>query len=118
MNFDEYAKRARGTRVYNPGLRVIYPTLGLAGETGEVVELVKKSLRPGGSLNEADVILELGDVLWYISALADDLDVPLEEVAERNIEKLRKRHEVVEKAVEAQMLLAGRALSQADGAHE
>ena len=91
MNFDEYQKFARSTAIYPDECKVLYPALGLCGEAGEVAEKVKKNIRDGKSLD--GVGLELGDVLWYISALADDLGVTLEEVAKANIEKLQSRME-------------------------
>ena len=73
-----------------------YPTLGLAGEAGEVANIVKKIQRDhGGVLNDeirAKLKDELGDVLWYISACADELDMTLEEIAEFNVQKLAARH--------------------------
>ena len=91
MNFDEYQKFARSTAIYPDECKVVYPALGLCGEAGEVAEKVKKNIRDGKSLD--GVALELGDVLWYISTLADDLGVTLEEVAKANIEKLQSRME-------------------------
>ena len=91
MNFDEYQKFARSTAIYPDECKVVYPALGLCGEAGEVAEKVKKNIRDGKSLD--GVGLEVGDVLWYISALADDLGVTLEEVAKTNIEKLQSRME-------------------------
>ena len=91
MTFDEYQKFARSTAIYPEEYKVIYPTLGLCGEAGEVAEKVKKNIRDGKSLD--GVGLELGYVLWYISALADDLGVTLEEVAQANVDKLTSRKE-------------------------
>ena len=91
MNFDEYQKFARSTAIYPDECKVVYPALGLCGEAGEVAEKVKKNIRDGKSLD--GLALELGDVLWYISTLADDLGVTLEEVAKTNIEKLQSRME-------------------------
>jgi NTP pyrophosphatase (non-canonical NTP hydrolase) len=91
MNFNEYQKLARSTAIYPEEYKVIYPALGLCGEAGEVAEKVKKNIRDGKSLD--GVGLELGDVLWYISALADDLGVTLEEVAQANVDKLTSRKE-------------------------
>ena len=91
MTFDEYQKFARSTTIYPEKCKVTYPTLGLCGEAGEVAEKVKKNIRDGKSLD--GVGLELGDVLWYISALADDLGVTLEEVAQANVDKLTSRKE-------------------------
>jgi NTP pyrophosphatase (non-canonical NTP hydrolase) len=91
MNFNEYQKLARSTAIYPEEYKVIYPALGLCGEAGEVAEKVKKNIRDGKSLD--GVGLELGDVLWYISALADGLGVTLEEVAQANVDKLTSRKE-------------------------
>ncbi len=91
MTFDDYQKFARSTAIYTDECKITYPTLGLCGEAGEVAEKVKKNIRDGKSLD--GVGLELGDVLWYISALADDLGVTLEEVAQANVDKLRSRME-------------------------
>ena len=91
MTFDEYQEFARSTAIYPEEYKVVYPALGLCGETGEVAEKVKKNIRDGKSLD--GVGLELGDVLWYISALADDLGVTLEEVAQANVDKLKSRME-------------------------
>ena len=91
MTFDEYQEFAKTTAIYSDNAKVVYPTLGLSGEAGEVAEKVKKNIRDGKSLD--GVGLELGDVLWYISALADDLGVTLEEVAQANVDKLQSRME-------------------------
>ena len=91
MTFDEYQEFARSTAIYPTSCKVTYPTLGLCGEAGEVAEKVKKHMRDGKSL--IGLGLELGDVLWYISALADDLGVTLEEVAQANVDKLKSRME-------------------------
>lgn len=66
--------------------------LGLAGESGEVCDLLKKYLFQGHELNTERMIEEVGDVLWYCAELAEALGVGLDEIAERNIEKLRKRY--------------------------
>lgn len=73
-----------------------YPALGLSGETGETVERIKKICRkgPGQVWTPEDrdyLILELGDILWYTTRIANILGVDLDEVIERNIEKLDKR---------------------------
>jgi len=72
---------------------LIYTTLGLVGESGEVAEKVKKMIRDGKTLKEcrADLVKELGDVLWYAANVAHELNITLEEVASRNIEKLHSR---------------------------
>jgi NTP pyrophosphatase (non-canonical NTP hydrolase) len=97
MNFKEYQEAASQTALYPRRLSNLeYPTLGLAGEAGEVANIVKKIQRDhGGVLNDdvrAKLMDELGDVLWYISACADELEITLEEIAEYNVDKLAKRH--------------------------
>jgi NTP pyrophosphatase (non-canonical NTP hydrolase) len=67
-------------------------TLGLAGETGEVADLVKKWLGHGHALERTKLLLELGDVLWYLGALTAMLDVDLSEIARLNVQKLRERY--------------------------
>ena len=67
-------------------------SLGLAGEVGEVVELIKKHLGHGHELDKEKVEKELGDVLWYVATLADALDIDLGTVGDKNIEKLKKRY--------------------------
>lgn len=91
--FAEYQLEARKTAGYDPKLKITYSTMGLVGEAGELANKVKKILRGDG--NNAELIdgikAEMGDILWYLSALADDVGVPLEEVAADNIAKLRDR---------------------------
>ena len=68
--------------------------LGLCGEAGEVAEKVKKNIRDGASPTfKEDMKKELGDVLWYISALARDLDIDLDTIAQMNLQKLKDRQE-------------------------
>ena len=97
MNFEEYQREASRTALYPHRLENLeYPTLGLAGEAGEVANIVKKIQRDfGGKITDetrAKLKDELGDVLWYISACADELGLTLAEIAEFNIEKLAARH--------------------------
>ena len=97
MNFEEYQSEASATALYPRRLEnVEYPTLGLAGEAGEVANIVKKIQRDhGGVINDeirAKLKDELGDVLWYISACADELGLTLDEIAAFNVDKLAKRH--------------------------
>jgi NTP pyrophosphatase (non-canonical NTP hydrolase) len=96
MDFKEYQKKSRKTAVYpQAGKNYIYPTLGLAGESGEVAEKIKKIIRDKkGKISRktrAEVEKELGDVLWYISQLASELKLDMDNVAEKNIEKLYNR---------------------------
>jgi len=97
-HFDLYQDKADETAIYpNKGDNLYYPALGLAGEAGEVCEKVKKIMRDkGGVLSEADALelsKELGDVLWYLSALACEINVALSTIAEENVEKLHSRKE-------------------------
>lgn len=98
MTFDEYQQKSRKTAVYpNAGNNFIYPTLGLAGEAGEVAEKIKKVLRDNnGIVDDArrdEIKKELGDVLWYVSQISTELGLSLDEVANLNIEKLYSRLE-------------------------
>ena len=90
MTFNEYQKLAKSTAVYPDGYKMVYPTLGLTGEAGEVAEKVKKYIRDGTACRD-DLKKELGDVLWYLSAIASDLDLSLEDIAQTNVEKLKSR---------------------------
>lgn len=98
MNFEEYQEKSRKTAIYpNAGSDLIYPTLGLASESGEVAGKIKKIIRDkGGSVDEETkemIKKELGDVLWYVSQLATELGLSLDEIADKNIEKLYSRME-------------------------
>lgn len=97
MNFEDYQTEASATALYPRRMNNLeYPTLGLAGEAGEVANIVKKIQRDhGGVLNDeirSKLKDELGDVLWYISACADELGLTLDEIAAFNVGKLAKRH--------------------------
>lgn len=96
MNFTDYQTKSRATAKYPAiGHGVIYPTLGLTNEAGEVAGKIKKVFRDkGGEVNaETREALksELGDVLWYLSQVATELDLSLDEIAEANIVKLLDR---------------------------
>jgi NTP pyrophosphatase (non-canonical NTP hydrolase) len=98
MDFDEYQKLTRKTAIYpKDGLTpILYTSLGLASEAGEVAGKIKKIIRDGGNVfpdrDKCDEIrAELGDVLWYCARLADELEIDLSNVAMKNIEKLIDR---------------------------
>lgn len=97
MFFYSYQDRAALTAIYPESSRIIYPALGLAGEAGEVANKIKKVLRDHqGNVPEEmkqDLKKELGDVLWYVAALATDLHLDLDEIAEENLQKLESRQE-------------------------
>lgn len=98
MNFDEYQQQSRKTAMYPKiGEGLVYPTLGLADEAGEVVGKVKKMFRDdGGVMTDArkeEIKKELGDVLWYLAQIATELEIPFDEIAKANLEKLFSRLE-------------------------
>jgi len=101
QTLDAYQRDAIRTAVYRDRtpmrwLRLFYSSLGLAGEAGEVANKVKKIMRDDGSEITPDrrqqILDELGDVLWYVALVADELDATLSSVATANIEKLQARH--------------------------
>ena len=96
MNFTEYQNLALSTAIYPMMYKKVYPALGLCGEAGEVAEKIKKVIRDGVDYGyeeefKAELTKELGDVLWYVAALASDLDISLDDVAEKNVQKLASR---------------------------
>lgn len=97
MNFSEYQELIEMTASYPENMKILYPSLGLGGECGEVLEKVKKVFRDkGGEFNEEtkkEIAKELGDVLWYIQALCNDLGLNMQDVALMNVEKLLSRKE-------------------------
>jgi NTP pyrophosphatase (non-canonical NTP hydrolase) len=98
MNFSDYQTKSRRTAKYPAiGHPVIYPTLGLVNEAGEVAGKIKKVFRDkDGQINAETLEMlksELGDVLWYIAQVCTELDVSLDDVAEYNIAKLYDRLE-------------------------
>ena len=98
MEFNDYQIKSRKTAGYPAiGHAVIYPTLGLVNEAGEVAGKIKKVFRDmdGQINNETREALkaELGDVLWYLAQVATELDLSLDDIAESNITKLHDRLE-------------------------
>jgi NTP pyrophosphatase (non-canonical NTP hydrolase) len=96
MHFNQYQDKAIDTAVYDrTALRVVYPAMGLAAEVGETLNTVKKIYRDHGGVvpdDKRDALeAELGDVLWYLAVLAEDLDISLDDVAKKNLKKLRGR---------------------------
>lgn len=96
MTFEEYQKKSRETAMYpNKDSNFIYPVLGLAGESGEVSEKIKKVIRDkNGIIDDAtreEIKKELGDVLWYVAQIATELKLDLSDVAQTNIDKLFSR---------------------------
>ena len=98
MEFNEYQKKAWETAIYpNKGENLWYPALGIGGESGEVLEKIKKILRDyNGKIEDEkkiELIKEMGDLLWYIAALSTELNINLNDIAEKNISKLLSRKE-------------------------
>lgn len=96
MEIADYQNQARATAEYPLiGHAVIYPTLGLANEAGEVAGKIKKIFRDkAGEIGDGDrraLASELGDVLWYLAQVATELGLSLDEIATSNIAKLRDR---------------------------
>ena len=96
-DLDMYQKVALTTAIYPREQAIIYPTLGLTGEAGEVANKVKKIIRDDGYKNNESLVqeisAEIGDCLWYISVLADDIGCKLSDIANANLVKLANRKE-------------------------
>lgn len=101
MDFKEYQRQARTTAIYPKKAQVIYPALGLSGEVGELLNKLKKVFRdheatelsihtiPANTFEKLSD--ELGDILWYLSNFASDLNLKLDQIAEDNLLKLFDR---------------------------
>ena len=93
MTVNEYQKEAM--RTLNPSLDkkdvLINAVMGLCGESGEAIDIVKKWLAQGHALDREKLAKELGDIAWYLAEAATALEIPLEQILAANIEKLRKR---------------------------
>lgn len=93
MQVNEYQKAAMAT--LNPALDkkdvLINSVMGLCGESGEAIDIVKKWLMQGHELDREHLVRELGDVAWYLAEAATALDIPLEAVFQGNLYKLRQR---------------------------
>ena len=94
MKVNEYQQLAMTT--LNPALNkkdvLINSVMGLCGEAGEAIDIVKKWLAQGHELDKAHLARELGDVAWYLAEAATALDMPLEDIFRANIEKLKQRY--------------------------
>jgi NTP pyrophosphatase (non-canonical NTP hydrolase) len=94
MEINEYQGKAM--RTLNPALKekdiLLNSVMGLCGESGEAIDIVKKWLCQGHTLDKEHLIKELGDVAWYLAEAATALGVPLEEVLQLNLAKLEKRY--------------------------
>jgi NTP pyrophosphatase (non-canonical NTP hydrolase) len=94
-DLDMYQQVAKTTAIYPREQAIIYPTLGLTGEAGEVANKVKKIIRDGSNSKDeklvSEIKAEIGDCLWYIAVLADDFNIKLSDIASANLEKLATR---------------------------
>lgn len=94
MTINEYQTLAMTT--LNPELNrkdiLINSVMGLCGESGEAIDIVKKWLAQGHELDKEHLAKELGDIAWYLAEAATALDLPLENVLQANIDKLKKRY--------------------------
>lgn len=95
MQANEYQAWTEKTAIYPKDEGIVYTALGLAGETGEVANVVKKIIRDDNGLflqeKHDKLVAELGDVLWYAARLATELNVTLEQVLQMNHDKLEDR---------------------------
>jgi NTP pyrophosphatase (non-canonical NTP hydrolase) len=100
-DLDMYQQVAKTTAIYPREQAIIYPTLGLTGEAGEVANKVKKIIRDGSNSKDeklvSEIKAEIGDCLWYIAVLADDFNIKLSDIASANLEKLaiRKKNNTI-----------------------
>lgn len=99
MTANDYQQLAGRTLIDKPDatytdheLMLVWNALGLTGEAGEVADTIKKAVFHQHGLDRDELIKELGDVIWYVAALCTKLDVPMSQVMERNIDKLKKRY--------------------------
>ena len=94
MTVNEYQKLAMTT--LNPDLSkkdvLINGVMGLCSESGEAIDIVKKWLAQGHELDKEKLAKELGDIAWYLAETAYALDIPLDEILQGNIDKLKKRY--------------------------
>ena len=94
MQVNDYQKEAM--KLLNPKLDnkdvLINGVMGLCGESGEVIDIVKKWLAQGHQLDKERMKSEIGDVAWYLAETATALDVPLEQIFQANLDKLHKRY--------------------------
>ncbi len=94
MTANEYQKEAMAT--LNPELGpqdiLVNSVMGLCGESGEAVDIVKKHLFQGHPLNKEALAKELGDIAWYLAEAATALEMPLEDILQGNLAKLKKRY--------------------------
>ena len=94
MELNQYQALALRTAGHRTDVQktLVNTALGLAGESGEVADIIKKTFFHGHSLDREALYKELGDVLWYLAVMADALGFALDEIAQANVDKLRARY--------------------------
>ena len=97
MTLNQYQEEALKTAIYPEDKKIIYPTLGLTGEAGEVADKVKKVIRDNNQEftdeKKRQIALEISDVLWYCATLSHDIGYTLEDIAQMNVDKLASRQQ-------------------------
>ena len=97
MTLNQYQEEALKTAIYPEDKKIIYPTLGLTGEAGEVADKVKKVIRDNNQEftdeKKRQIALEISDVLWYCAILSHDFGYTLGEIGQMNIDKLASRQQ-------------------------
>ena len=97
MDIGEYQTKAQKYMIYPEDKKITYPILGLVSEAGEVADKYKKIIRDkGGVMSDEDrteILKEIGDCLWYLSAICTDIGMPLDHGALMNLQKLNSRLE-------------------------
>ena len=93
MKLNEYQNEAIDTAIYPKEEALTYAVLGLVGESGEIAEKMKKMMRDKLPIEDVkrDIGYELGDVLWYVANLANEIGMTLDEVATLNLIKVNDR---------------------------
>ena len=93
LTMDTYQEQAKATAVYPEVKADQYLIAGLAGEVGELASIFAKHWRGDGDINPDHARAELGDILWFVAMLADEVGYDLSEVAQNNLDKLADRAE-------------------------
>lgn len=94
MTIDEYQRQAMATLNPDLGRRdvLINSVMGLCGEAGEAIDIVKKWMAQGHALDKDHLAKELGDIAWYLAEAATALDLPLEAILQAKLDKLKRRY--------------------------
>lgn len=92
MTMIQYQAAAQRTSTGSDKDKLVNGCMGLCGEAGECIDILKKHMHQGHELDKAHLTEELGDVLWYCAELATGLGVTLDQVAQRNLDKLQRRY--------------------------